>query len=168
MKNNFKGQTGFTLIELLIFMGIFSILMLAMFQLLTSIFDVQLESQGSASVSADGRYILNRLAYDIKDATSVVSPSLASQSSTLVISNGVTTKTYSLSNGNIELTNSTLGSTDQLNSVNTMVSSLSFLTLSGTDGVNKTVTVSFIINSKVIRRGGINTESFNTTLGTRN
>lgn len=160
-------QKGFTLIELLIFMGIFSILILSLFQLLTSIFDVQLESQSSSSVSQDGRYILNRLSYDIKNSTSITTPNAGSQGQTLVIYDGTKTFTYSLSNGNLTLTNSATGTTDQLNSFNTSVSNLNFLTLSDTEGTSKTVTVSFTINSKVIRRGGINTETFSTSLGTR-
>ncbi len=163
----FNKNKGFTLIEVLIFMGIFSILILVMFQLLTSIFDVQLESQSTSAVSKDGRYILNRLTYDIKNSAIVTSPSSGSQGQSLVISDGNTTYTYSLSNGNLTLTNSITGTSDQLNSVNTLVSSLNFLTLSDTNTQNKTVTVSFTVNSKVIERKGINTQSFNLTVGTR-
>ena len=167
MKKIFKKQKGFTLIELLIYMGIFSILIVAMFQLLTAIFDVQLESQSTASVSQDGRFILNRLTYDIKNATTITNPSRGGQGQSLALSDGTTTYTYNLSNNNLTLTNSTTGTTDQLNSVNTTVSSLNFLRLSDTSGENNTVTVSFTLNSKVIRRSGINTESFKITVGTR-
>ncbi len=160
-------SAGFTLIELLIFMGIFSILILSMFQLLTSIFDVQLESQSTSAVSQDGRYILNRLTYDIKNATTVISPSAGSQGQSLLISDGATNYTYSLSNGNLTLTNSATGTTDQLNSVNTSVSNLNFLILSDSNVQTKTVTVSFTLNSKATRRGGINTEGFSITIGTR-
>lgn len=163
----FKKQKGFTLIEVLIFMGIFSILLLAMFQLLTSIFDVQLESQSTAVVSKDGRYILNRLTYDIKNATIVISPGAGNQGQSLIISDGTTIYTYQLSNGNLTLTNSVTGTIDQLNSVNTSISNLNFLTLSDANAQNKTVTASFTINSKIIERKGINTESFNITVGTR-
>lgn len=158
---------GFTLIELLIFMGIFSILMLSMFQLLTSIFDVQLESQSTSVVSQDGRYILNRLTYDIKNATIVTTPGVGFQGQTLIISDGITTNTYNLSNGNLTITNSTTRLTDQLNSFNTTVSNLNFLTLSDSELTNKTITASFTLKSKVIRRQGLNTESFNITIGTR-
>ena len=160
-------KKGFTLIELLIYMSIFSMLIIMMFQLLTSILDVQLESQSTSAVSQDGRFILNRLTYDIKNAKTVTSPSIGSQGQSLVISDGNTTYTYNLSNNNLTLTNSVTGTTDQLNSVNTSVSSLNFLTLSDVKAENKTVTVSFTIDSKVTRRSGINTESFKITVGTR-
>lgn len=168
MKNNLKKQKGFTLIELTIFMGIFSILILALFQLLISVFDVQLEAQSTASVTQDGRYILNRFTYDVKNSTTITSPNLGATGSALIMSDGTTTYTYSLSSGNLMLTNSVLGTTDQLNSVNTTVASLSFLRLSDTNGKNiNTITLNLTLNSKVIRRNGVNTESFKTTAGIR-
>lgn len=168
MKNNLKKQKGFTLIELTIFMGMFSILILALFQLLISVFDVQLEAQSTASVTQDGRYILNRFTYDVKNSTTITSPNLGVTSQSLVMSDGTTTYTYSLSNGNLVLINSVLGTTDKLNSVNTIVSGLSFLRLSDTNGKNiNTITFTFTLNSKTIRRNGANTENFKTTAGIR-
>lgn len=162
-----KSKKGFTLIELLIFMGIFSILMTVMFQLLTSIFDVQLESQSSSGVISDGNYILNRLGYDIKNSTGITSPNVGSQSSALSFSSGATNYTYSLSNGNLIIYNSLLNSTDQLNSVDTTITNLNFQRLSDTEGKYNTVTMTFTIVSKVIRRNGFNSQSFKTTIGTR-
>jgi len=168
MKNNLKKQKGFTLIELIVFMGMFSILILALFQLLVSVFDVQLEAQSTASVTQDGRYILNRFAYDVKNSTTIISPNLGATSQSLVMSDGTTTYTYSLSSGNLNLTNNTTGITDQLNSINTTVPDLSFLRLSDTNGKNiNTITVTFTLNSKTIRRNGANTENFKTTAGIR-
>lgn len=167
MKNIFKNNNGFTLIELLIFMGIFSILMVVMFQLLTSIFDVQLESQSSSAVSLDGSYILARINYDIKNSTAISSPSVGSQSATLSFSRGSSNFTYALSSGNFNITDSSLNATDQLNSANTSVSNLSFQRLSDTEGKYNTITVSFTVNSKIIRRNGVNSQSFTETVGTR-
>jgi len=168
MKHNLKKQRGFTLIELTIFMGIFSILILALFQLLISVFDVQLEAQSTASVTQDGRYILNRFTYDVTSSTTITNPNLGPSGQSLVMSDGTTTYTYSLSNGNLMLTNSVLGTTDQLNSTNTTVASLSFLRLSDTSGKNiNTITLNLTLNSKVVRRNGVNTESFKTTAGIR-
>ena len=167
MKKKFEKQKGFTLIELVIYMGIFCLLMVVMLQLLTAIFDVQLESQSTSAVSQDGRFILNRLTYDINNSINVISPTIGNQGTSLVISDGNVTYTYQLLNGNLTLTNNITGTKDQLNSVNTSLSNLNFLTLSDTSAQNKTVTMSFTINSKVIRREGINTENFRITLGTR-
>lgn len=168
IKFKIKKQSGFTLIEILLYMGIFSILIIVLFTLLTSIFDVQLESKSTASVSNDGRYILNRFAYDIGRADSISSPiSTGSQSLSLEFITGGTTYTYTLSNGNLMLTNNTLGATDQLNSFNTFVSDVNFLRLSDTNAIYDTVSFSFTLVSKTQRRGGEVMRSFKTTIGTR-
>ncbi len=161
-------EKGTTLIELIIFMGIFSILMIGLFQLMTAVFDSQLEAQSTSSVSQDARYILNKLTSQIKNSDSVVSPIAGSQSATLTTSDGSTTYTYSLSNGNLTLSNSSLGTTDQLNSVNTSISNLSFSTLADTRNKNaNTVTIQFTLNSKVLRRGGMQSENYKATVGIR-
>ncbi len=167
MKINCKNQKGFTLVELLLFMGIFSILMVALFQLLTSIFDVQFESQSTAGVSQDGRFILNRLSYDIGKAISFTNPDIGSQSSTLQFSDGTKTLTYSLVNGNLTLASTPSGTVDELNSFNTSVSNVSFLRLADTSNKNDTITASFTITSKVIRRGETESQNFKTTVGIR-
>lgn len=168
IKNTKLGSKGFTLIELIIFMGVFSVLMLALFQLFTAIFDVQLESTSTSVIAQDGRYILNKLTYDIENATSVVAPNAGSQSATLKITDGMTTYTYSLDSGNLVLNNSALGTTDQLNSVNSTITSLNFLRLSDTKGQNtNTITITFTLNSKTVKRSGAVSDTFNFTVGTR-
>lgn len=163
-----KSNKGFTLVEILLYIGIFSILIVVLFQLLSSIFDVQLESQSTSSVVRDGRFILNRFSYDIGQAKTIISPiSLGSQSASLQFSIGSTTYTYLLVNENLTLANSSLGTTDELNSINTAVSNLNFLRLSDTNGDNDTVTISFILTSKIIKRGEASLQSFTTTMGTR-
>ena len=164
----FKDNKGFTLVEILLYMGIFSILIVVLFQLLSSIFDVQLESQSTSSVTRDSRFILNRFSYDINQAKTIVSPiSLGSQNASLQFTKDSTTYTYSLVNGNLTLANSSLGTTDELNSVNTTVSNLSFLRLSDTNRDNDTVSISFTLTSKIIKRGGATSANFTTTVGTR-
>lgn len=166
MIKKINNQKGFTIIELLLYMGIFSILMFVLFQLLISIFDVQLESQSTASVSRDGRYILNKLSYDIQKATSITTPAIGGQSQTLVFSDSVKIYTYVISNGNLNLTTNP-GTTDQLNSFDTTVSNLNFLRLADSVSENDSVTVSFTLTSKVLRRGGTSSASLQTTIGTR-
>lgn len=163
-----QNTKGFTLIELLIFMGIFSILIVALFQLMISIFDVQLEAESTSSISQDARFITNKFTYQINKSSSIISPLAGSQSASLVVSDGATNYTFSLQNGNILLTNSSLGVSDQLNSINTSASALLFSTLSDSKGKNtQTVTASFTLRSKVIRRGGIQAENYKVTIGIR-
>ncbi len=172
---NFKNSVlqknkGFTLIEILIFMGIFSILITVMLQLFTAIFDNQLESQSTTAVSTDSRYIENKLTADIKNATSssILSPAIGASSSALSISNGSSTYTYSLSGNNLVVNEQPAGTTDQLNSVNTKVSSLNFFRLADNSGQDiSTITVSFTLTSGTIKRSGAVSEDFNFTAGTR-
>jgi Tfp pilus assembly protein PilW len=161
---------GFTLIEILIFMGIFSILIVALFEMFIAIFDVQLESQSVSSVVADGRYITNKLTADINNATgsAIISPAIGSTGSSLVIFDGTTTFTYATSSGKLNLTNSTLGSTDQLNSTNSAVTQVSFFRLADTKSKNiNTITVTFTLNSVTKKRSGAVTQTFVFTAGTR-
>ena len=122
-----KSQKGFTLVELLMYIGLTSILIAVMSQVFLATLGVRLESQNTTSVQQDGRYIMARLAYDIRRAKEITAPALgASQPGmTLVINEGGadTTYTYTLSGSDLILT---LGSdTTQLNSEGSQVSGLS-------------------------------------------
>ncbi len=160
---------GFTLVELLLYIGIFSILVVTLFQLFTSIIDTQVQSQSSSSVFLDGQYILNRFRYDIERTKSIIAPSSSgAQGTTVQISIDGVTYIYTLTNGNITLTNNATSTTDQLNSLNTTVSNLNFTRLSDTQGKNTdTLIISFRLTSNIIERKGLNTQNFKTTIGIR-
>ena len=163
------NKQGFTLVELLLYIGIFSILVVALFQLFTSIIDTQIESQSSSSVFLDGQYILNRFKYDMGRTKNIIVPSLPGEPGTaakLSIDNAV--YTYSLVNGNLTLTNETASTAGQLNSMATTVSNLNFTRLSDTQAKNTdTLTISFRLTSNIIKRGGPRAENFKTTVGIR-
>lgn len=166
---NREGNRGFTLVELLLYIGIFSILVVSLFQLFTSIIDTQIESQSTSSVFLDGQYTLNRFKYDIERAKNIIGPSSpGEQRSTAKLSIDNTTYTYSLADGNLTLTNDVASTTGQLNSADTVVSNLSFTRLSDTQGKNTdTLTISFRLTSNIIKRGGPKAENFKTTVGIR-
>ena len=178
MKNKLKKQKiikvllnkqGFTLVELLLYIGIFSILVVALFQLFTSIIDTQTESQSFSSVFLDGQYILNRFRYDMVRAKSIITPSLpAEPGTTAKLSIDNATYTYSLVLGNLTLTNNVASTAGQLNSADTAVSNLNFTRLSDIRGKNTdTLTISFRLTSNIIKRGGPKAENFKTTVGIR-
>src|SRR3989344_9129108 len=164
-----RSGAGFTLVELLLYIGVFSILVVALFQLFTSIIDTQIESQSTSSVFLDGQYILNRFKYDMERAKSIIIPSSpGEQGSTAKLSIENTTYTYFLVSGNLTLTNDVASTTDQLNSADTIVSNLNFTRLSDTQGKNTdTLTISFRLTSNIIKRGGPKAENFKTTIGIR-
>lgn len=162
-----KFTRGFTLVELLIYIGMISILFTVFTQIFGYILDAQLESEATSSVQQDGRFILSRLAYDIRRANSIVVPgALGGQSTSLQLTIGGVSYTYNLNSGNLELTNN-LG-TNTINSGDTIVSNLNFTRL-GNSGPNtkNTIQVEYTVTSKVIRPKGLETKGFQTTIGIR-
>lgn len=180
LKLKFKNsQKGFTIVELLLYMGIFSILLVVLMQLFTSILDVSLESKATSSVEQDGSYILSRLSYDIHNGTaltvSAVPPTAVttctwptSTACQLQIT-GTPTNTYTVNNSG----NLLINTTDQLNSSSTKVTQIVYTKLVNTasaDNLNPkpSVRIAVTIQSKTIRRGGIlQTKIFQTTIGVR-
>ncbi|MEK7186031.1 MAG: prepilin-type N-terminal cleavage/methylation domain-containing protein [Patescibacteria group bacterium] len=163
-----KGRRGSTLIELLLYIGIFSILTAVLFQFFGTIIDTQLESQSTSSVLLDGQYALNRFNYDIKRADSIISPAIGEQSSTLQLSIDSITYTYTLIDGDITIASSGTQTTDQLNSVNTNSSNLSFTHLGDTQSGNvETITISFTLASDIANRGNPEARNYKSTFGIR-
>ena len=156
---------GFTLIEMLVYMGLLSIFLLILTQVFTSSLDAQLESQATSTVEQDTRFIFTRLAHDIENAYTLVSPATPGEESTnLVLTRSGETLTYSLQNSNLVL-DDTL-SIDSLNSYATEVTSLNFERLGNTGGKNN-IKVTLTVQSKTLRSGNTESKIFETTLGTR-
>ena len=162
-----ERSEGFTLVEMLMYMGIFMILLVIFLQLFSSILDVSLESQSTSAVSIDGKYILARLAYDIQNATSVVTPANVgdSRNSLEVISNGAD-EDFVLSSNNLVLNNISANTFDNLNSAETTVSNLSFTRLGSQNG-KPTITISFTLTGTAKRTSGLEVRNFTTTIGLR-
>ena len=163
----FSGKRGFTLVELLLYMGIFSILLIMLFQMLTSIFDVQLESQRASSVAEDSLFIQNRLNYDIGRAKSILAPAVGQSSESLQLLINNAAYTYSIESENLSLSSTMSGTLGQLNSVGTTASA-TFTRLTDTGGKNAdTVTVSVTLTSKTVIRGIPSVGNIKTTIGLR-
>lgn len=165
MKKN-KSE-GFTLVELILYMGIFTIMLVVLFEIFTSIIDVQLESSSTSSVSQDARFLFSRLMYDISQAQDITNPySLGSSSASLQLIESTGTYMYSITNGVLNLTNSTTNTTDSITSVDTSISNLHFTRLGNSNGKN-TIQVGFTLTGKTVKRGGAETQTFQTTIGIR-
>jgi prepilin-type N-terminal cleavage/methylation domain-containing protein len=161
-----KQNKGFTLIEFLIYIGLFSILLTITLQMYASIFEVQVESQATSSVASDGKFIMGRFSYDLNRASSIVTPDyLGTPSASFEVMADAANLRYSLSNGNLILENTTLGTTDQLNTGDTSVSNLSFVRLDGGD--KDTVQVTFTLTSSSVMKGGAEVKTFQTSAGLR-
>lgn len=164
--SNFKR--GYTLIELLVFMGIVSILLVMLTNMLASIIDVRQESESISSIEQDGNYILARFAYDIQRAQTINSPaSLGQNGFSLDISIDGINNLYNLNNGILTVTNN--NGILQFNSANSSVSNLNFLRLgnAGDTAREDTVRVNFTVTSRIVRSSGPEAKNFQTTVGLR-
>ncbi|CAN5209357.1 hypothetical protein BH09PAT2_BH09PAT2_05210 [soil metagenome] len=162
-KDNKKD--GFTLIELILFMGLFSVLMVVLLRVFTTIIEQQAEVESYSAVESDRLYLLSRLGYDIARATAITVPSaVGNQGQTLTLTIGGLNYTYTLTSGNLTLT--TPSGTDILNQFGTTITTLNFRRLGNVNGKN-TINFSMTIRSKISRPQGFETKTINTTFGTR-
>lgn len=156
---------GFTLVELLIYMGILSVILIVLTDILVAAFGVQASSQSTSQVAQDGRYIYSRLIYDINQASDVSTPSaLGNTTNTLTLNKDGTTYTYALSGANLVVTDNS--GTYQLNSVDTSLSSLQFQRI-GNPGGKHTFRISFTVNGIINLNGRFDSKAFLTTAGLR-
>lgn len=157
---------GFTLVELIIVMGVTSILLVVMTDIFTTLAKVRTESEATSAVAQDGRFILARLEYDIKRATSITTPAaLGNTANTLALVIGGVTYTYSISgSNNLQVVNN-IG-TNTLNGSDTTVSGLSVQKL-GNSGGKETLQLNFSVTSKAVQSSGTLTKTYTTTVGRR-
>jgi len=166
-----KSEQGFTMVEILLYMGIFSMLLVVLFQLFSAILSAHAESQATSSVNQDGSFIISRLAYDIHNASGITSPSVGAScnwptvsSCQLALSNG----TYGITSlGNLTFTAN--GETYSLNGLNTKITDITFTTLGNAAlGSKPSVQIQFNLQSKIKRDAGVlQTQVFQTTVATR-
>jgi len=165
MKKNEIKQKGASFIEIILYMAIFSLLLVILLQMFTSIIDIQLQSQTRSSLLQDGRFILQRLIYDIRRAQDIIIPQApGEQGSTLQLTINGVNYTYSLNANKLTLNNN-LG-TDFLNSSETEILALNFTRLGEINQKNN-IKISFTLRSKTTKRSGWEEKSFNTTVGIR-
>lgn len=156
---------GFTIIELILYMGILSMVLFVLTQTFVSIVDLQLESEATSSVEQDSRYILSRLAHDIKRADGVITPATFGQSSNnLQLTINGSNIAYSLNGQVAELTDG--ANVDRLNSPETRVSNLNFTRL-GNPGGKHTIKIEVTVESKTVLRGDFEVKNLETTIGLR-
>jgi prepilin-type N-terminal cleavage/methylation domain-containing protein len=161
-------QSGFTLIEMLLYMGIFSILLLVLMQILTGILSVKAESESTSSVAQDQAYIMNRLAYAIHRASLIETPTLGDSGSTLHLTGNGFDETYTTQDNTLVMTDATTGITDAVSGYDTNAA-VTFRTYGNTEANSKlSVSVALTLTSKTMRYGQRQeTKRVNTTIQTR-
>jgi prepilin-type N-terminal cleavage/methylation domain-containing protein len=160
-----NSNKGFTLIELAVYLGILSILLLILSSFFNSAMDTLLQTQATAPIEQDSKFILNRLMYDITNADNLTSPiNLGDQGSTLQVVRNGTTYTYTLTNNNLTINDG--AGTDVLNSPQASISGLLFKRI-GYAAEKPTVQINFTITSIATAKSGKDTQSFQTTVSLR-
>lgn len=156
---------GFTIVELLIYMGLMSIFLTVLLGIFTAALKTKLASQSTSAISQDSRYLLSKLSYDINNADSVTSPALGVTGSTLQLVASGSAITYANVSGN--MTRTAGGVPMNLNGIDTQLDLVSFKNI-GNPGGKPTIQVVYTLRSKIIiQGGGTETQTINTTVGTR-
>lgn len=167
-----RTKHGYTLIELVVYMGLLGILLVILSQFFIAALNVQLVSKADTAVEQDGAYILARVTYDLRRATTVSQPSLGQTVATLsaiIADSGVNNAyQYALDDENLVLT--IAGSPSQLNSDQSSISNFS-LTRIGNSGqsatAKDTIQVGFTVQSKAITSSGAQSLDYKTTVSLR-
>lgn len=158
-------KKGFTLVELVVYMGIMSILLVIFIDMFAILVNKQLETEASSSVQQDENYLFARFSYDFGQTKSIILPSMPSTpSGTLRLLIGSTTYDYYASSSSLIATSS--GAINQLNSIDTTISNLSFQRL-GTGNSNDVIQMKCDISSSTKEQSGYKVTHFATTFGIR-
>lgn len=139
-------RRGFTLIELLLYMGLLSIFLVVLTSIFLSILDAQLRSETSSAVDVDGKFLLNRLSWDIHRASGIIVPAAAGQTSsqlTLTISGG----NYAIASSSGALQLTTGGVSERLTGASTTLTGFS-VTRRGNPNGKDTLTITFSLSSQ--------------------
>lgn len=159
-----KIHKGFSLVELLVYMALMSIFLVVLLDIFTTTLNIKLASESTSAISYDSRFILSKLSYDINNADTIVTPALGETTSSLQFTKSGSTITYSIIGDNL---NKTLGGDSMsLNGTDTQIDSISFKNI-GFAGGKPTIQIVYVVRSKIVVSGGTQTETVQTTIGTR-
>lgn len=160
---------GVTLIEMILYFGLLSIFLVVLTEIFASILEVRTESEATSAVEQDGRFLIARFAFDLKQASSIsIPPNLGDSSNSLSVIIGGDNYTYTLSGGNFQLSNSF--GINNLNSSETQIfapSSGSIFTRIGNPVGKDTIRIQFTLRSLTQRKQGPEERTFQTTIGRR-
>src|SRR3989344_248577 len=160
-------RSGFSLVELMLYAAILSVILIVVTNIFLSIVDLQLESQSTSGLAQDGRYVLSRFNYDLRRASVINSPTLGGSSSTLTVTiDGVPYLYLINTDSNLGLT---IGSSPEviMNSYGTKVSDLMFTHLGNGTGEEDLVRIKYTVTSRTIRQEGVESRTYESTVGLR-
>lgn len=140
-----KNRTGLTFIEILLYISILSVMVTALIIFVLTIISGGVKNGVQQEVYSQARYISERIKYEIRNASGILS--VSSNSISLSTFDPATNPTIiDLSLGNIRIKQ---GSSTQVNLNSSLVTipSLIFISYSSVDNKTKHIKFSFIINS---------------------
>lgn len=143
-------QRGFTLIELMIYMGLLSIFLFVMTDLLASTLDIRANSTSNSAVVLEAEYLRRRLEYDVHRSTAISAPSTGASGSTVSLTIGGSTYSYASSSGSLVLT--TGGVSYPLTNDAVQLTSFSVSRV-GNGNANDTLRFAFTLDSTTQLRG---------------
>ena len=167
-----KHQEGVSLIELLLYFALLSIVLLIAIDLMIRSGEFSLESSAKNNIQADGSFMTHRLSYDIHRSTAISTPAaLGDAGSTLVLTIGGETHTYTLLGQSLQYTKQTpppgaSTQTGNLNSDLTKINSITFQRL-GNVGGKPTIKITFEIEDIQGEKGKLVKNTFETAVGIR-
>lgn len=137
---NQQFYTGFSFIELILYVAIVSIVLLAVVPFTWNSIQSGVKSMVQQEVNGNARFVLERIKYEIRNASGINAVSTTSIS--LATTNVATNPTIiDLSAGKVRIKQGT-GAVTNLNSANTNVNSLTFANFTSGDNKTKHVQIS--------------------------
>lgn len=164
-KNKVLNKKGVTLVELLLYMGLLSILLVVLTDILVAALNLGLGAKSYSAVESDGRYIMSRITYDIKRASEILVPeNVGDQDSSLELVIFDEISSYELSSGDLLLVNPY--GTNNINGSDSIVSDLTFTrVMQGSTATS--IKVEFTVTGKAKNNVGQEVQQFESTIAER-
>lgn len=142
-----KKRQGFTLIELILYVAVVTIMLSALIPLSGNIMSLGTKSTTAQELSANARYVSERIKYEIRHASGITPPVLTNSISLTNFSPDTTT-VIDLSGNKIRINKNGAGPIN-LNSDDTTITSLNFTDYSSVDSKTKHIQFVFTITDNL-------------------
>jgi type II secretory pathway pseudopilin PulG len=93
-KSKLKKQQGFSILEIILYVGMVSVMMLAVGITITLVYRTQLKNRSVIEVEQQGEFIMQTVTQVLRNATSITSPTAHNFSTSLTIVDASSTKVF--------------------------------------------------------------------------